>query len=108
MTAPMTQEELLALAQRIKLALSDDRELTGIACKHGFDLAVCAAKECENPYAIEPLLEQAEKALRCIAQKPSIDPADLWERYLAETKNPSPQGAMAFAVEALSNQGASK
>lgn len=42
------------------------------------------------------------------AQKPSIDPADLWERYLAETETPSPQGAMAFAVEALSNQGASK
>lgn len=76
MTAPMPREELLALAQRIKLALSDERVLTGIACKHGFDLAVCAAKECENPYAIEPLLEQAEKALRGVAQTSGWQPIE--------------------------------
>lgn len=71
MTPPVTsQEALLMLADRIKLALSDNRALTGVACKHGFDLAVCVAKECENPYALEPLLEQAEKALRGVAQSP--------------------------------------
>lgn len=29
------------------------------------------------------------------------DPNDLWERYLAQTDAPSPQGALAFAFEAM-------
>lgn len=38
----------------------------------------------------------------------TIDPAELWERYLDEIRadrgEPSPQGAMAFAVDHLTNQ----
>lgn len=39
--------------------------------------------------------------------RPKVDPAELWERYLEEIRadrgSPSPQGAMAFAVDALTS-----
>lgn len=51
--------EVEKLIERIKLALSDEQPLTGEACVHGWDRAVCVMKECANPYALEPLLEEA-------------------------------------------------
>lgn len=33
------------------------------------------------------------------SQPMNADPAELWEQYLAETGEPSPQGALAFAAD---------
>lgn len=48
----------------------------------------------------------ANKVLAALSQtSKQIDPAELWELYLEEIRadqgTPSPQGAMAFAVDAL-------
>lgn len=51
------------LSSRIRLALSDEQPLTGDTCMHGWDRAVCAMKVCANPYALEPLLEEAARVL---------------------------------------------
>jgi len=60
-------------------------------------------REDEFPVYITP--DEREIIVTALTAQPQsprdIDPAELWERYLAETDNPSPQGAMAFAVDAL-------
>lgn len=61
-----------ALADRIKMALSGEIELTGEPCKHGWDRAVCAMKGCGNPYDVDTLLMESEAALR-LAAKPADD-----------------------------------
>jgi hypothetical protein len=55
-------------------------------------------------YEIDEVTKVGRVTAHTRSAVPEIDPADLWEQYCAETPNKrrSPQGAMAFAVDALS------
>lgn len=62
--------------------------------------------EFEDRKMIVEACETIRAALRSpdpapLATRANIDANDLWEEYLAETDTPSPQGAMAFAVDRL-------
>lgn len=69
MTAAVTpgREEMLALADRIKMVLSGYIPLTGEKCQHHRDRVDCMVDAC-NPYARDTLLKEAEAALRDAAK----------------------------------------
>jgi hypothetical protein len=81
-------------------------DVTTVVFSRDFAGVGCCVIPQERVLAIISELERLSDKRGQPQSSKQIDPAELWERYLDEIRadrgTPSPQGAMAFAVDVLS------